>query len=110
LGAVKAASETLIDEENASMGTVRIRVGFHCGPVVATVVGNVAPHFTLIGDTINTASRMESNSEAGRIHLSQVAADLLHAQAPHIRTICRGEMQIKGKGAMTTYFLEEDKE
>jgi class 3 adenylate cyclase len=107
LGAVKAANETLIDEEDPSMGTLQIRLGFHCGPVVATVVGNVAPRFSLIGDTINTANRMESNSEPGKIHLSEVAAKLLYEQAPHMVATCRGEMHIKGKGMMTTYFLQE---
>jgi Adenylate and Guanylate cyclase catalytic domain len=107
LGAIKAANETLIDEEDPSMGTIQIRVGFHCGPVVATVIGNVAPRFSLIGDTINTASRMESASEPGRIHLSEVAATLLREQAPHLTTICRGTRHIKGKGIMTTYFLED---
>ena len=59
--------------------------------------------YDLWGDTVNTASRMESNSLPGRIHVSEAAHDLLRAR---YRFESRGTIEVKGKGEMKTYFLE----
>jgi Adenylate cyclase, family 3 (some proteins contain HAMP domain) len=80
----------------------RIRIGVHAGPIVAGVVGSSKFAYDVWGDTVNIASRLETTSEPGRIHLS---ADLARRLEPAFVVERRGLVDLKGKGSSETHWL-----
>jgi class 3 adenylate cyclase len=83
-------------------GRVQVRIGIHTGEAVAGVIGTSKLSYDLWGDTVNTASRMESHGEAGKIHVSAECFNVLKHQ---FTFEARGEIEVKGKGVMRTWFL-----
>lgn len=104
---VKAAIEInqFMQERLAKMGerhTFRIRIGIHSGSVVAGIVGVKKFAYDIWGDTVNTAARMEQNSDAGRINISETTYELVKDK---FNCEYRGELEAKGKGVMKMYFV-----
>ncbi len=82
-----------------------IRIGIHTGPVVAGIVGVKKFAYDIWGDTVNTASRMESSGQAGKVNISETTY-LLVKHEPGLNFSSRGKVMTKGKGEMEMYFVE----
>ncbi len=82
---------------------VAFRLGMSSGPLVAGVIGCTKYHYDIWGDTVNTASRMESHGVPGKIQIAQSTYKLLKDE---FDCTPRGVVEIKGKGPMKTWFLE----
>ena len=82
-----------------------MRVGVHTGPVIAGIVGVKKFAYDIWGDTVNTASRMESSGEVGKVNISEATYALVRNEAG-LNFTSRGKVQAKGKGEMEMYFAE----
>ncbi len=79
------------------------RIGINSGPAVAGVIGTEKFQYDLWGDTVNTASRMESHGEAGRIQITEATNELINET---FTTTRRGPIDVKGKGTLDTWWLD----
>jgi class 3 adenylate cyclase len=85
--------------------TFEIRIGINSGSVVAGIVGVKKFAYDIWGDTVNTAARMEQNSEAGKINISETTYELIR---DNFTCEYRGEIDAKNKGKLKMYFVEND--
>lgn len=99
-------SKRKIEMDSAGKTAFEMRVGIHTGPVVAGIVGVKKFQYDIWGDTVNTASRMESNGDVGKVNISQVTYELLKEDL-QFNFESRGKIEAKGKGELKMYFVSK---
>ncbi len=112
---VKAAIEIrefMLNRKKTNPETFDARIGIHSGHVVAGIVGVKKFAYDIWGDTVNTAARMEQNSEAGKINISETTYEILNRSSISLRSGTspftfeyRGEIEAKNKGKLKMYFV-----
>lgn len=102
---LKAAQEIqqFVAKKKSDGGLFDIRIGINTGSVVAGIIGIKKYAYDIWGDTVNTAARMESNSESGKINISESTYELVKSEFP---CTYRGEIEAKNKGMIKMYFVD----
>lgn len=108
--AALAMQETMrkIKAKDTNPIPIEMRVGIHTGPVAAGIVGVKKFQYDIWGDTVNTASRIESNGEAGQVNISQATYDIIKNDSEFTFTN-RGKIEAKGKGSIAMWFVSAKK-
>jgi adenylate cyclase len=86
---------------------LQFRIGINSGPVVAGVIGTSKFQYDMWGDTVNMASRMESQGVPGRVQVGPATYELLRHE---FECTSRGPIDVKGRGVMETWFIERVKD
>lgn len=97
------AEVALAMNDYARRSPMTFRIGINSGPVVAGVIGTTKFQYDVWGDTVNTASRMESHADPGMIQVSQATYELTKND---YRCVRRGPIAVKGKGVLETWYLD----
>jgi len=88
---------------NSQFGDLSLRIGLQVGSVIAGVIGIRKFIYDVWGDTVNTASRLESHAAPGRTQVSETVFERLQGR---FAFEARGTIELKGRGPMNTYFLD----
>ena len=91
------------EREPLRLDVFEIQIGIHTGPVVAGIVGVKKFAYDIWGDTVNTASRMESNGQVGKVNISGTTYEIIKEK---YKCIHRGKIEAKHKGEIDMYFVE----
>ncbi|WP_396637460.1 adenylate/guanylate cyclase domain-containing protein [Maribacter sp. R77961] len=99
-------TQRFTEKESTDGFTFKMRLGIHTGPVVAGIVGVKKFQYDIWGDTVNTASRMESSGAVGQVNISQYTYELVKDN-PLFTFTHRGKINAKGKGEVDMWFVEK---
>ncbi len=99
-------AQRAIENQQAQKPYFEMRLGIHAGPIVAGIVGVKKFQYDIWGDTVNTASRMESNGVVGKVNISETFYELIKDD-PRFSFEYRGNISAKGKGEINMYFVEK---